>query len=126
MDPFQTVCMREGYPHPQTPNLLGPVKAQVRGLSVPCGSLGVMRTSATDQQVTGDATAQEIASLEAFWCSDCRAGEMFERLGDSTTGADWVCTACGAGYFDALDRVLAHDGGDHVMAGASTGTAGVA
>jgi hypothetical protein len=63
-----------------------------------------MKTRQTRQQTA--------VALDLFWCSDCRAGELFERVGDSSTGADWVCTSCGAGYFDALDRVLSTDGVD--------------
>lgn len=51
-------------------------------------------------------TDRTTAALEDFWCSDCLSGELFERIGDSATGSEWVCTSCGAGYFDALDRVL--------------------
>ena len=53
-----------------------------------------------------DRTAE---ALEDFWCSDCTSGELFERVSESATGSEWLCTACGAGYFDALDRVIGVD-----------------
>jgi hypothetical protein len=54
--------------------------------------------------------------LDEFWCSDCLAASLFERLHDDVASSEWACTACGAAYFDAIDLVV-----DPILA-----TAGVA
>jgi hypothetical protein len=50
-----------------------------------------------------------LSSLRLFWCSDCRADELFERppSGEAAVAySEWACTSCGAAYFDGIDVVL--------------------
>ena len=50
-----------------------------------------------------------LSSLRLFWCSDCRADELFERPPSGEAAAaysEWACTGCGAAYFDGIDVVV--------------------
>lgn len=44
--------------------------------------------------------------VDEFWCSDCIARSLFERVADAAVGEEWACTACGAAYFDAVELVV--------------------
>ena len=44
--------------------------------------------------------------IDEFWCSDCRARALFERLVHAAAGSEWACTVCGAAYLDAIDLVV--------------------
>lgn len=54
-------------------------------------------------------TADPLSMLDEFWCSDCLAPALFERMdaGERSrrAGCEWACTACGAAYFDAIDLI---------------------
>jgi hypothetical protein len=52
--------------------------------------------------------ADVLCLLDEFWCSDCQAPALFERMnagttGSSAAGSEWACMACGAAYCDAID-----------------------
>ena len=48
-----------------------------------------------------------LSSLRLFWCSDCRADELFERPPSGEEAyTEWACTGCGAAYFDGIDVVV--------------------
>ena len=48
-----------------------------------------------------------LSSLHLYWCSDCRADQLFETPPPHSDGAsELACTNCGAAYFDAIDVVV--------------------
>jgi hypothetical protein len=55
------------------------------------------------------------AGLDEYWCSDCQAMALFERLTDASA-SEWACTLCGAAYFDAIDLVIEPTGRLGVLA----------
>jgi len=57
-------------------------------------------TTRTTRTMSGTA-----AGLDEYWCSDCQAVALFERLIDASA-SEWACTLCGAAYFDAIDLVI--------------------
>jgi hypothetical protein len=47
-----------------------------------------------------------LVELDEYWCSDCRASALFERVGIDAGGTirgEWACINCGAAYMDAID-----------------------